>query len=81
MRAWKRTKTHSVAGGAELFPRVVDLWHAKAHVIALVAHFVLCMRNLLSLKQPLNDELEAVLLDRVGHIQEIRVKIGGVAGG
>lgn len=58
-----------------------DLWHAKAHVVALVGHFALCMRNLLTLKQPLRDELETVLLDRVGHIQEIRVKIGGVAGG
>lgn len=58
-----------------------DLWHAKTDVVALVAHFVLCLRNLPVLVEKVTNPLESVLIDRVAHIQEIRVKLGGAAGG
>jgi hypothetical protein len=58
-----------------------DLWHAKADVVALIAHFVLSLRHLRAIPEESVSKLESVLVDRVAHIQEIRVKIGGVFGG
>jgi len=54
-----------------------DLWHAKASVVALLFHFVLVMRYLLEFKDTEVQSLEAALLARVGHVQEIRVAMGG----
>ena len=54
-----------------------DLWHTKAGAVALIFHFILAMRYLLELSSSEIQSLEATLLDRVGHVQEIRVAIGG----
>lgn len=58
-----------------------DLWHAKADIVALVAHLSLCLRHLISLSLMQRAKLEPVLTDRLGHIQEIRVALGGPQGG
>jgi hypothetical protein len=58
-----------------------DLWHAKADVVALLFHFVLVMRYMEELTPSHIQKLEAALLARVGHVQEIRVALGGPMGG
>ena len=58
-----------------------DLWHAKADVVALLFHFVLVMRYFAELAGADVQKLEAALLARVGHVQEIRVAMGGPQGG
>ena len=58
-----------------------DLWHTKADVVALLFHFVLVMRYLQELSPVDIQKLEAALLARVGHVQEIRVAMGGPQGG
>lgn len=58
-----------------------DLWCAKANVVALIFHFVLVMRYLQEISQGQRQKLEVALLARVGHVKEIRVALGGPAGG
>jgi hypothetical protein len=58
-----------------------ELWRAKADVVALLFHFVLVMRYLAELSSADVQKLEAQLLARVGHVQEIRVAMGGPEGG
>jgi hypothetical protein len=62
-------------------PGTFDLWHAKADVVALLFHFVLVMRHFGELPGESIQRLEAQLLARVGHVQEIRVAMGGTKGG
>lgn len=53
------------------------LWHTKARLVAMIVHFSLCLRYLSGLS---NDELavlEPSLSDRVGHVPEIRNRLGG----
>jgi hypothetical protein len=59
---------------------VFDLWHAKADVVALLVHFVLVMRYLQDVPQDSRQKLEVALLSRVGHVQEIRLVLGGPTG-
>jgi hypothetical protein len=58
-----------------------DLWHAKADVIAMLCHFTLSMRYLQELPTDAIAKLETSLLARLGHIQEVRVALGGPQGG
>lgn len=58
-----------------------DLWHAKADVVALLFHFVLVLRYLHEISHEDQQHMETVLIARVGHIQEIRLLLGGPIGG
>ena len=58
-----------------------DLWHAKADIIALLFHFTLAMRYFQELSQPAVTTLETPLIARLGHVQELRVALGGPQGG
>lgn len=60
---------------------VFDIWNSKADVVALVAHFALAMRYLRELEKDSVAALEGCLTDRVGHITEIRKRLGGPVAG
>jgi hypothetical protein len=57
-----------------------DLWHAKADIVALLYHFTLAMRYLQELNQADVAKLEATLIARLGHVQELRVALAGLQG-
>jgi hypothetical protein len=65
----------------EFDQEVFDLWHSKASVVALIAHFVLSLRYLLDLAETDVSDLEHFLSDRLGHVEEIRSILGGPAKG
>jgi len=44
-------------------------------------HFTLAMRYFHELSQPDVTKLEATLIARLGHVQELRVALGGPQGG
>jgi hypothetical protein len=56
---------------------VFDLWHSKASVVVLVAHFILSLRYLSGFYETEVSELEPFLSDRMGHLEEIRNLLGG----
>ena len=58
-----------------------DLWHAKADVVALLCHFTLAMRYLQEIPPANTAQLETSLMSRLGHVQEVRVALGGPQGG
>ncbi len=58
-----------------------DLWHAKADIIAMLCHFMLALRYLKELAHDEKAKLETILIARLGHIQELRVELGGPTGG
>jgi hypothetical protein len=58
-----------------------DMWHAKADIIAMLCHFMLVLRYLKELHQNDTSKLESLLIARLGHIQELRVALGGPTGG
>ncbi|HWQ93068.1 MAG TPA: hypothetical protein VN673_15445, partial [Clostridia bacterium] len=60
---------------------VFDIWHSKADAVALVAHFALAMRYLSELDKEAVAALEGCLTDRVGHVTEIRERLGGPVAG
>jgi hypothetical protein len=60
---------------------VFEIWHSKADLVAFVAHFALAMRYLTELDKESLAALEGFLVDRVGHITEIRERIGGPVAG
>jgi hypothetical protein len=58
-----------------------DLWHAKADVVALLCHFALSMRYMQELSSDGMAKLDTQLTARLGHVQELRVALGGPQGG
>lgn len=58
-----------------------DVWYEKANIVALIAHFSLSLRYLLSLSVSDYTKLEPALTDRLGHLPEIRAVFGGPQGG
>ena len=56
---------------------VFFLWHSKAAVVARIVHFGLCLRYLADLSDAEVSSLEPSLSDRLGHVAEIRSRLGG----
>lgn len=56
---------------------VFSLWHSKAAIVARVVHFSLCLRYLKDLNEAAVARLEPSLSDRLGHVTEIRNRLGG----
>jgi hypothetical protein len=57
---------------------VFDRWHSLADTVAMVVSFTLSMAFLRQCKDDQLNQLESSVLDRVGHIAEIRAVFGGV---
>ncbi len=64
----------------EFSDAVFRLWHQKADVAALVVTFGLCLRYFRELGHGGKTSLEAILLDRLGHLPEVRAHYGAVGG-
>lgn len=60
---------------------VFDLWHSKASILFMIAHFVLSLRFISDLSETDVSCLEPFLSDRLGHLEEIRKLLGGPAKG
>lgn len=58
-----------------------DLWHSKASIVAMTAHFALSLRYLLSVSEVYLSDLEHFLSDRLGHLEEVRKLLGGPSKG
>jgi hypothetical protein len=56
---------------------VFELWHSKAALIALVTHFALSLRYLSDVREGDLATVEPFLSDHVGHVAEIRARLGG----
>ncbi|HYE33088.1 MAG TPA: hypothetical protein VEH27_16800 [Methylomirabilota bacterium] len=56
---------------------VFDLWHDKAVIVARIIHFGLCLRYLADLTESEISNLEPTLSERLGHLPEIRDRLGG----
>ncbi len=56
---------------------VFTLWHSEAAIVARLVHFALSLRYLKDLAPGDVATLETALLDRVGHVTEIRSHLGG----
>lgn len=56
---------------------VFTLWHSKAAIVARIVHFSLCLRYLTDLSDAEVASLEPSLSDRLGHVAEIRSRLGG----
>ena len=56
---------------------VFSLWHSKAAIVARIVHFSMCLRYLSDLSDAEVSSLEPSLSDRLGHVQEIRSRLGG----
>lgn len=65
----------------EFNQEVFDLWHSKASTVGMIAHFALSLRYLIVLSESDLSALEHFLTDRLGHIEEIRMLLGGPAKG
>jgi hypothetical protein len=62
----------------EFSDAVFGLWHQKADVAALIVTFGLCLRYFRELGDGGRTSLEAILLDRLGHLPEVRAQYGAV---
>jgi hypothetical protein len=56
---------------------VFTLWHSKSAIVARIVHFSLCLRYMSDLRDAEVDSLEPALSDRLGHVAEIRSRLGG----
>jgi hypothetical protein len=56
---------------------VFDLWHEKSDLVKMVINFALCLRYLSETEEENILKLEPFLMESVGHISEIRAKLGG----
>jgi hypothetical protein len=65
----------------EFDQEVFDLWHSKASIVVLIAHFVLSLRYLSDLSEIDMSDIEHCLSDRLGHLEEVRKLLGGPAKG
>jgi len=61
----------------EFNQEVFNLWHSKADVVALILHFALSLRYLLDISETDILVIEPFLVDRLGHLEEIRHLLGG----
>jgi hypothetical protein len=69
--------THSQVPGTICFSQeMFESWHEKAKSVRLVTSFALCCRYVLFLDIQTRNSLEAVLLDNLGHLDEVRAILG-----
>lgn len=64
----------------EFSDTVFGLWHQKADVAALIITFGLFLRYFRELGEGGKTSLEAILLDRLGHLPEVRAHYGALGG-
>jgi len=70
--------THSTESGKVVFQdQVFQEWHGTAKSFRLVTSFALCARYVRFMEGNKRHELEAILLDSLGHIPAIRAILGG----
>lgn len=55
-----------------------EIWHAKAEIVVMLFHFIFAIRYLREFPSPSLMNLEPTLIERLGHIEEFRVFLGGV---
>lgn len=69
--------THSGLPETVSFSQTVfESWHQKARSLRLVASFTLCSRYVLLLDTSTRNSLEALLLENLGHLAEVRAVLG-----
>ena len=61
----------------EFNQEVFELWHSKADIVALILHFGLSLRYLRDLSEEDLLDIEPFLVDRLGHLKEVRQLLGG----
>ncbi len=69
--------THAYLPGTITFSQAVfESWHQKAKSMRLATSFALCCRYIQFLDVRTLNSLEAVLLDNLGHLAEVRAILG-----
>jgi hypothetical protein len=69
--------THSGLPETVSFSQTIfENWHEKARSVRLVSSFALCGRYALLLDTATRNSLEALLLDNLGHLAEVRAVLG-----